>query len=393
MSRAKLIEMAKHNVAHAAAGTIEPTADIVRIPAEHYYEENRWRQEMKQVFGRLPLMLAASCELAQPGDYKAMFVGDIPILISRGKNGEVKAFLNMCSHRGAVIMPESKGNAHRFTCPYHAWNYNLDGKLTAVYNEKQFGDVGKSDNGLDELPVLERAGLIWVIPQPGSNLNIEDFLCGYDEMLSLFDFSEWQMFSQSTIAGPNWKIAYDGYLDFYHLPILHKDTFGSDFSSQALYYNWGPHQRVSSPDISMTEFMDQPEEDWPADALLAGVWTIFPHISIAGFNGGGRSVMISQLFPGATPGTSLTVQNYLMEKLPDDEATRQSACEQLEFLKYVVEQEDYATGLNQQRALKTGLKEHVLFGRNEAGGQNFHQWLEQILRADDTDLPSLFQRK
>jgi nitrite reductase/ring-hydroxylating ferredoxin subunit len=392
MSRAQLIEMARHNAAHTEAGTINQAEDIARIPASHYYDEARWELEMKQVFKRLPLMLAASCEVANAGDYKAMSTGGVPILISRGKDGELRAFLNMCSHRGAVIMPEGCGNSHRFTCPYHAWNYDTTGELKGVYNENEFGDLDKSDNGLRQLPVLERAGLIWVIPNPDSELNIEQFLCGYDDMLAHFDFSNWHMFSQRTVKGPNWKIAYDGYLDFYHLPILHKDTFGSDFSSQALYYSWGPHQRVSSPDPSLLKLMDQPEEDWPTEQLMVGVWTIFPHISIAGFDGGGRGVLISQLFPGETPGESFTVQNYLMETLPHDEEAEKSAHEQFDFLKFVVESEDYATGLKQQQALKTGTKSHVLFGRNEAGGQNFHQWLDRILKADDAELPRLFHQ-
>ncbi len=392
MSRAQLIEMARHNVAHTDAGTINLADDIALVPAAHYFDEEHWQLEMKQVFKRLPLMLAASCEVANPGDYKAILTGGVPILISRGKDGELRAFLNMCSHRGSIIMPEGCGNAHRFTCPYHAWNYDTAGALTGIYNEKEFGELDKADHGLRPLPVLERAGLIWVIPNPDSELDIEQFLCGYDDMLAHFDFSNWYMFSQRTVKGPNWKIAYDGYLDFYHLPILHKDTFGSDFSSQALYYSWGPHQRVSAPDPTLKELMDQPEDDWPIEQLVVGVWTIFPHVSIASFDGGGRGVLISQLFPGETVGESFTVQNYLMEKPPADEEAEQAAHEQFEFLKFVVETEDYATGLRQQQALKTGTKQHVLFGRNEAGGQNFHQWLDRILKADDATLPELFRR-
>jgi nitrite reductase/ring-hydroxylating ferredoxin subunit len=392
MSRTQLVDMARHNAAHTEAGTINQADSIARIPAAHYYDEERWALEMKQVFKRLPLMLAASCEVTNPGDYKAISTGGVPILISRGMDGELRAFLNMCSHRGAEIMEEGRGNSHRFTCPYHAWNYETNGDLKSVYNEKEFGDLDKAENGLRQLPVLERAGLIWVIPNPDSTLDIEQFLCGYDDMLAHFDFSNWHMFAQRTVKGPNWKIAYDGYLDFYHLPILHKDTFGSDFSSQALYYSWGPHQRVSSPDPSLSKLMDQPEEDWPTEQLMVGVWTIFPHISIAGFDAGGRGVLISQLFPGDTPGESFTVQNYMMEKPPEDAEAEKSAHEQFEFLKFVVESEDYATGLKQQKALKTGTKSHVMFGRNEAGGQNFHQWLDRILKADDAELPGLFHQ-
>ena len=113
MSRAKLIEMARHNAAHTAAGSIDLADQIGRVPASHYYDEERWELEMRQVFKRLPLMLAASCELPEAGDYKALTAAGLPILISRGKDGEVRAFVNMCRHRGSVIMPEGRGNTHR----------------------------------------------------------------------------------------------------------------------------------------------------------------------------------------------------------------------------------------------------------------------------------------
>jgi hypothetical protein len=158
---------------------------------------------------------------------------------------------------------------------------------------------------------------------------------------------------------------------------------------QALYHAWGPHQRVSSPDPRLAQLAGQPEDQWSDDALLGGVWTIFPHISIATFEGGGRSVMLSQLFPGETPQESFTVQNYLMAQAPD-EAQAREAHAQFDLLKYVVEEEDYATGLKQQKALMTGVRDHVLFGRNEGGGHRFHRWLDRIIETDDADLNTLF---
>lgn len=390
MSRSLLIEMARNSLAHAEAGTIAQTEDVFKVPASHYYDEDRWHAEMKQIFKRMPLMLAMTAELREVGDYKAMNAGGVPVLINRDENGEIKAWMNMCSHRGAQIMEQGCGNTHRFTCPYHAWSYNRSGELIGIFQQKDFGDIDKSAYGLTPLPVLETAGLIWVITDPNSDLDIKTFLSGYDELLNHFDFENWYHFDSQRVDGPNWKIAYDGYMDLYHLPILHKNTFGSDFPNKAIYYEFGPHQRVSGPDPSLAEFKDVPEEEWPTPRLINGVWTIFPHISIAGFDGGGRSVMISQLFPGETPETSYTVQNYLMADEPDEEQ-KAAAAEQFKFLRYVVEQEDYATGIKQQQALKTGAKDHVLFGRNEGGGHNFHRWVDTLLETEDKDLNKLFE--
>ena len=100
--------------------------------------------------------------------------------------------------------------------------------------------------------------------------------------------------------------------------------------------------------------------------------------------------MISQLFPGDTPETSYTNQIFLMEKATDTDELRKAAADQFEFLKYVVQEEDYATGIALQKNLDVGAKSHVLFGKNEGGGQRFHQWVDRILETSDEDLPALF---
>ncbi len=391
MSRQQLVAMARHNLEHVEAGTIEQADEIMQIPATQYFDEDRWAAEMRLVFKRMPLMLAMTAELPNPGDYKAMEAVGTPVLINRDADGQIHAFVNMCSHRGAQIMEEGRGNTHRFTCPYHAWSYNQQGQLTGVLLSKEFGELDRDCHALTPLPVLERAGLIWVTLDPHSTLPIETFLSGYDELLAQFGFEHWYHFESRAVAGPNWKIAYDGYLDLYHLPILHKNTFGPNFPNRSMYYAWGPHQRAVSPDPSLKDLLAEDESEWRSEAMLGGVWTIFPHVSIASFDNGGRGVMISQLFPGERPGESVTIQNYLMASPPSEEQA-ELAHEQFKFLEHVVRDEDYATGLKQQKALRTGAKSHVMFGRNEAGGQNFHRWLDRIVDAPDEALPALFEK-
>ena len=199
-------------------------------------------------------------------------------------------------------------------------------------------------------------------------------------MLANHDLAGCRLVGRQALEGPNWKIAYDGYLDFYHLPILHKNTIGGTLPNRALYDAYGPHQRVTFQNPALLALEDKPEAEWPTQDLIGGVWTIFPHVSIATFDAGGRSVLISQLFPGETPLESTTVQSFLMAKEPNDEE-RAAAEKAFELLGFVVREEDYATGLRQQRALATGARSHVLFGRNEGGGQRFHRTLAEILAA------------
>ena len=220
-------------------------------------------------------------------------------------------------------------------------------------------------------------------------------------MLKAFEFEGWTLFSQRTLEGPNWKTAYDGYLDFYHLPVLHKDTFGADFYNRANYFAYGPHQRLSTPskfaikvqsdDGEQVDLEAMSDDELPQEVLVQGVWTIFPHISIASFYGGGqRGAMISQLFPGATVGTSFTTQYYVMENQPETPEQVQAAHDQFNFLEIVVRDEDYATGKRQQQALASGLMKEVLFGRNEKGGQVFHGWVKRLVAASDDELVEIF---
>ena len=95
MSREQLLQMARNNIAHGDAGTIPQAKEILKVPACNYYDEGRWKLEMKNIFNRMPLMLAMSAEIRKPGDYKAMEASAIPIIIVRDKNGHVSALVNM----------------------------------------------------------------------------------------------------------------------------------------------------------------------------------------------------------------------------------------------------------------------------------------------------------
>jgi carnitine monooxygenase subunit len=406
-AREQLVEMARANIAHTQAGTVNLADGVYRVPTANYADPDRWRLEVDRIFKRVPLMLGFSAELREANSYKAIDVAGVPVLIARQPDGSLRTFVNMCSHRGATIVEPGCGEARRFTCPYHAWSYSQAGDLVGVLDRHEFGDIDTAALGLSTLPVIERAGLIWVSLTPGNPngvIDIDQYLCGYDELLAEFHLKDWHYVGRRTVEGPNWKVAYDGYLDFYHLPILHKHTFGPKFPNRAIYNAWGPHQRVTSPGRHSDELAERPESEWTDRDLLGGVWTIFPHISIASFDvgasksgaagtgprgAGTRGVLVSQLFPGDTPETSITVQNFLLSVEPTAEQLEATE-KQMDFLEFVVREEDYFTGNRITRNLKVAAKTEVLFGRNEGGGQRFHQWVDRLVAAEDSDLTQLF---
>lgn len=389
MTRQALLEIARREVDNLENQRIDLAPDILKVPTAVYHDPERYTQEVEKIFKRVPLALGFSKELKEPGDYQAVTVADVPVIMVRGDDGEMRAFVNTCSHRGNYVVEDGIGNTKNFRCNYHAWTYGLSGQLISVFDEDNFGPVDKTCNGLTPLPTAERAGLIWVTLNPKSNVDIDAFLSGYGDMLEHLRFNDTYVAGRQQLDGPNWKVAYDGYRDFYHLPVLHRNSFGPDGDYQPDYYAWGPHVKVSSPK-GHEIFRDKPEEDWANDEMASGVWTIFPNISIAGSPAGG-SYMVSQMYPGKTVGESRTTQNFLY--FGDPSETKQEEVDQyMGFMNTVVGGEDYFTGFNVQRALATGAKEFSYFGRNEAGGQLFHKWVDALLEASDEELPGLLEQ-
>ena len=391
MSREKLVAMAERTIAHNKAGTVHLTESVTTIPASNYFDPERWQREVDMIFKRVPLLLAMTAEIKEVNTYKAIDVVGMPVLISRGADGIARAFVNMCSHRGAQLVDPGVGTARRFACPYHNWTYNQEGDLVGVFKQDDFGQLDTSCLGLTQLPIAERAGLIWVTLSPDSKLDFDAFFAGYDEMLEFCDFASMNHFGTRILAGPNWKISFDGYVDFYHLPILHKNTFGPDMSPDALFHRVGPHQRVTGPRGNWAKLEGRPTSEWPDSVLTGGVWSVFPHGSIAGFEIEGHKIyQVARVFPGATADESVTYLDFISTAPKTDELIA-AANRQIAFLENVVRDEDYATGLKIQRTVKTGAKKVLHFGRNEGGAQYVHGWLDALLVTADEDLNELFR--
>ena len=391
MSRERLLEMARRVVEHHRSGQMPLADSITTLPARNYYDPDRWAQELEMIFHRLPLVVALTAELREPNAYKALDVVGMPVLLTRLDDGSVRAFVNMCSHRGSILVDEGVGTSRRFTCPYHAWIYNPSGDLVGMFKQADFGAVDMSCNGLTQLPVIERSGLIWVILSPQSTFDMEPFVGEFADLIQHLRLAEMHHYGTRVLAGPNWKVAFDGYVDFYHLPILHKNTFGPDMSPDAMFHAIGPHQRITGPRAIWSRLEDLPEDEWEIEDLTGGVWSIFPHGSIAGFDiGGERFYQIARLFPGASPGESVSHLDFVSLAEPTDEF-RMLADKQIDFLIDVVRDEDYATGLRLQHALRTGVKKELMFGRNEGGAQHVHRWIDKVLAAPDDQLSDLFR--
>ena len=369
-------KIAERVVGHVQNKTTDQAENILSIPTSDYTCEKRWESEMDKIFKELPLMLALSIEIPNKGDYKAMEVVGIPVLITRDKESKVRAFRNVCSHRGAPLANEEIGNKSKFTCPYHGWTYSNKGELIGILENYKFGDLDKSCNGLQVLPCEEFGGMIFVTLTPNIKLNLDKFLGGMKSEIEHFNLKNWHYHGFKVIHGANWKIAFDGYLEGYHFSTAHKDSI-LPMTMQGImdFSSFGPHLRIAFASTNIEEILELPKNEWwkKEGKGVDFVRTLFPNISISLGLGIGQ---IAQILPGKTADTNTTVLHYVAPETPKNKEEIAELDHFMNFLRDVVNDEDYALGLEIQKGLNSHSKDSVKFGKNERGNQFFHKYVD-----------------
>lgn len=372
--------------------TTQQEAEIHRIPASAYRDPARWQREVEEVFRRKPLALALSAELPGAHQYKALDVTGVPVVLWRGADGVVRAFHNACRHRGAALVEPGHGKARHLVCRYHGWSYGERGCLAAISQQGSFGELDLSQFPMRQLPCEERHGVVWVVLTPGGELDLEEWLGDAAPVLADMKLGSLHHFSTRDFPGPNWKVAMDGYLESYHFPYLHRDTF-----NKTLHANAGEverlrrHSRMYFARRGVTRLKDIPEEQWEIDSWLGQTLYVFPNAEFAyGFlpsaavsgkaPGYGRHCLVHMIYPGATVDASVTQQINLTTKpvtSPSERALLQSVSQESYE---VVTGEDYWMGGQIQRTLEFAAPEFLMFGRNEQALTYYHTALDELLK-------------
>ena len=382
-------KIAERVVGHVENNTTDQANSILSIPTSDYTCKDRWSIEIKKIFKELPLMLALTIEIPNKGDYKSMEVVGIPVLITRDKDNNVHAFRNVCSHRGAPLTGDEIGNRNKFTCPYHGWTYSNKGDLIGILENEKFGELDKSCNGLQALPCKELSGMIFVTLTPEIDMNLDQFLGGMKSEIKHFELENWYYHGFKVIHGANWKIAFDGYLEGYHFSTAHKETI-LPMTKQGImdFSSFGPHLRIAFASTNIEEIYDLPKNEWwkKEGQGVDFVRTLFPNISISLGLGIGQ---IAQILPGKTPDTNTTILHYLAPKKPKNKKEVAELDHYMNFLRDVVNDEDYALGLEIQKGLVSNSKENVIFGKNERGNQFFHKYVDFFINEKIEEPPVL----
>jgi 3-phenylpropionate/trans-cinnamate dioxygenase subunit alpha len=128
-----------------------------------FIEPEIYQQELERIFARCWLYLCHDSQIPQPGDFYTTYMGEDPVLVVRGSDGEVRAFLNVCRHRGNRLCRAEDGNAASFSCAYHGWTYRNDGRLVGVpyHKEAYHGELDRDRWGLAPVAQLDQYKGLW----------------------------------------------------------------------------------------------------------------------------------------------------------------------------------------------------------------------------------------
>ena len=376
MPASPLISVAKRLLANVDGDRGDLCPEMLRVPVSSYLDPAQFEREIDMIFHGCPLLVALSVDVAQPGDFSALTIAGRPILITRGDDGVARTFLNICRHRGAKITNDCFGHVRRFTCPYHLWVYDTEGAF--VGNSAREAFEGLDVSGLIELPTAERSGAIFAVLTPAAPMDIDQWL---GDMASALDILQLDKLFRHrdglTADSGNWKATADGYVDGYHLGYLHRSTIGAkSITNRNTYDLYGPHVRLGFANKPLLTMRDLPDDEWRLREAMSLVHYVFPNVSISGLPGSG--LMLSRIYPGATPSCSTVEQfQYFREPMLTEEQISEADTKR-ELYYAVTRDEDFATVLQVTAATSASPDDVFRFGRNEQGNQNLHRWVEAL---------------
>lgn len=197
------------------------------VPTDIYWQPEYYERELEAIFRRAWLCMGRVEQVANPGDF---FVREIrtfgmSILVVRGKDGEVRAFHNVCQHRGNHVELDKAGNCSVFRCPFHGWAYGLDGSLAGVPDAEAFYELDRANKGLPPVTVDLWEGFIFVNLLAEPDTSLEAFLGEQGRDLVGYPFHRGTAyFEYEGVVKCNWKCMVDSFCETYHVPVLHKHS-------------------------------------------------------------------------------------------------------------------------------------------------------------------------
>jgi len=377
MKRQEELAVGRRLLGHIEARTTDLAADMFRNKVINYSCRERAALERQKLFRDQPIFMGLSTRLPRPGDYLTEDVAGMPVLMTRGADGQVRAFANICRHRGAPVA-SGCGNARAFTCPYHGWSYDGMGKLLGTTDKVGFAGLDLAAHGLVPLPAAEKHGMLYLRARPGSEpLDIDAVLGPMAAPLAALELETYPHYSTDRVTPRiNWKFAIDTFLEGYHIPHLHRKTIAPYFVGNCgAFDSAGLNGRLCVPKTSIESQRALPETERDYRRHVVAIYQLFPNALLIWQL---DHVEIWRAFPDRDdPSRSeveMTIYRPATSTRPDSywEKNRDIAIR-------TVMEEDFPLGERMQIGFESGVTEEVIYGRNEPSLVHFHQSIRSAL--------------
>jgi phenylpropionate dioxygenase-like ring-hydroxylating dioxygenase large terminal subunit len=196
------------------------------MPPEVYTSDAFLSAEIEHVFSQEWLCLGRASALPEPGDYAAWEIAGQPVAVVRDRDGDLRAFSNVCLHRMSTLL-HGRGRVRAIVCPYHAWTYNLDGTLRGAPAMSKNACFDRKDYRLPELRVEEWLGWVFVTLAPDAT-PVAERLAEVESLIADFAMETYvETFFETHVWDTNWKVLAENFMESYHLPVCHAATIGS----------------------------------------------------------------------------------------------------------------------------------------------------------------------
>jgi phenylpropionate dioxygenase-like ring-hydroxylating dioxygenase large terminal subunit len=376
---------------HLDEGTNVDAGRQVHNPVASYTSEDLAAREWAALFQGHPQVVGLSGDL--PWEQSFFTSNDLgkPILCTRAPDGQFRAFLNVCRHRGSVVETEARGTRKVFRCPFHAWTYDHEGRLARIPKPAQFGKVDRRGHALVPLPAVERHGILWLSPDPQGELDVDACLGKLGPELRSWKLERYERHGERRYDhASNWKEAIDTYGETYHFNTLHRSTLAKSFYGNVQMYDvFGRNHRVILCMRAIDGLRKKTQKTWHILQGAVPVYYLFPNVQL--FLTAAGPILVRVYPDGANPHRSWSQLSFYMDPdlldrdfasaLADEGASASQPffAARMEALASVIEAEDYVAAASMHRGALSGAQEFVLFGRNEPALHHFHDACRQAL--------------
>lgn len=193
------------------------------LPAWTYYDADFYAAEKERIFRPSWQVVCHDSDIPNVGDWFTLdYIGESVLLI-RGDDGVVRAFTNVCRHRGSRLVDGAQGCAKKLVCPYHAWVYEKDGRLSGVPFKGDYPSLNMTEQGLVQVDHEQWKGFHFVRLKDDGGPSVATMMAPYEGMIAPHKFEELRSIGRVTIRSRevNWKNVGDNYADGLHIPVAH----------------------------------------------------------------------------------------------------------------------------------------------------------------------------